>query len=122
MPTQATPPEDLATLLSCSEGQVVDVIALVTNISPPEKRMTAYGVRDQVDVTIMDDSGTHGAARCKFPAWFPKTLTNAPCDQLATLNEAAAKQKPVAFFNLFVQKEDATVGAAEHGVENKKQP
>ena len=120
MPTQAAPPEDLATLLSCPVGQVVDVIALVTNVSRPEKRMTAHGVRDLVDVTIMDDSGTNGAASCRFPAWFPKTLTDAPCDQLASLNEAAAKQVPVAFFNLLVQKEDAAVGAAEHGVKEKK--
>ena len=122
MPAQAAPPEDLATLLRCPEGQVVDVLALVTNISRPEKRMTTYGVRDLVDVTIMDDSGTNGAASCKFPAWFPKTLTDAPCDQLASLAEASHKQVPVAFFNLFVQKEDAAVGAAEHGVKDKKPP
>ena len=120
MPTQAAPPEDLATLLSCPEGQVVDVIALVTNVSQPEKRTTSFGVRDLVDVTIMDDSGTNGAASCKFPAWFPKTSTDAMCDQLASLNEASASQLPVAFFNLFVQKEDAAVGAAEHGGKNKK--
>ena len=120
MPPQATPPEDLATLLSCDEGQVVDVIALVTNISPAQQKMTAYGVRDLVDVTIMDDSGTSGAASCKFPGWFPKTLTGPPCEQLVILNEAAAQQKPVAFFNLFVQKEDKAVGASEHGDENKK--
>ena len=122
MPTQAAPPEDLATLLSCPEGQVVDVIALVTNISQPEKKVTPYGVRDLVDITIMDDSGTNGAASCKFPAWFPKTLTDAPCDQLASLAEASHKQVPVAFFNLFVQTEDAAVGAAEHGVKDKKPP
>ena len=119
MPTQPAPPEDLATLLNCPEGQVVDVIALVTNVSQPERKTTSYGERDLVDVTIMDDSGTNGAASCKFPAWFPKTSTNAPCDELASLIEAAAKHVPVAFFNLFVQKEDAA-GAAEHGGKEKK--
>ena len=60
MPTKPTPPDDLATLLKCPEGQVVDVIALVTSISPAEKKMTVYGVRDLVDVKIMDDSGRGG--------------------------------------------------------------
>ena len=38
MPTQAAPQEDLATLLSCPEGQVVDVVALVTNVSQPVQK------------------------------------------------------------------------------------
>ena len=62
MPKQPAPPGDLATLLSCPEGQVVDVIALVTNVSQPARKS------DLVHVTIMDDSGTNGAASCKFPA------------------------------------------------------
>ena len=33
MPNQATPPEDPYTLLKCIPGQVVDVIAFVTNVS-----------------------------------------------------------------------------------------
>ena len=65
----------------------------------------------------MDNSGTHGAAECKFPAWFPTTLAGAQCNQLNSLIEAAAKRLPVAFFNLFVQKE---VGAAEHGGKETK--
>ena len=72
MPMEAAPPEDLATLLSCPEGQNVDVIALVANVSHPVQRTTSYGLRDLVDVTIMDDSGTNGAASCKFAAWFRK--------------------------------------------------
>ena len=59
-----------------------------------------------VNVRIMDDSGTTGAARCKFPAWFPKTLSNASCDDLALLFDAVTKKEPVAFFNLVVLKED----------------
>ena len=117
MPTQPTPPEDLATLLSCPQGQIVDVIALVTHVSQPVRKTTPYGERNLVDVTIMDDSGTHGAAECKFPAWFPTTLTGTECAQLATLSEAVAKRVPVAFFNLFVQKE---VGAAENGGKETK--
>ena len=115
MPKQPAPPEDLATLLSCPEGQVVDVIALVTNVSQPVRKTTSHGERDLVDVTIMDDSGTNGAASCKFAAWFPKTLTDTPCDQLASLIEAADKRMPVAFFNLYVQKEYAKIDAPEHG-------
>ena len=49
MPTEAAPPEDLATLLSCPEGQFVDVIALVTNVSLPETRTTTYGARGIVN-------------------------------------------------------------------------
>ena len=33
MPHQATPCEDLSTLLQCGQGQVVDVIAFVTHVS-----------------------------------------------------------------------------------------
>ena len=33
MPNQATPPEDLYTLLKCIPGQAVDVIAFVTDVS-----------------------------------------------------------------------------------------
>ena len=57
MPRQATPPEDLATLLDCHDDQVIDVIALVKEVSQPEERTTAYGDRLKVDITIMDDSG-----------------------------------------------------------------
>ena len=117
MPTQPAPPEDLATLLSCPEGQVVDVIALVTHVSQPVIKTTPYGQRNLVDVTIMDDSGTHGAAECKFPAWFPKTSTDAPCDQLASLIQAAATRVPVAFFNFIVIRE---VGAAGRGDKETK--
>ena len=115
MPTQAAPPEDLATLLNCPEGQVVDVIALVTNVSTPEQKMTSYGMRNLVNVTIMDDSGSNGAASCKFGVWFSKGG-----DDADKLNEAVAEQTPVAFFNLYVQKEDVTLGAGEHVVKNKK--
>ena len=82
--------------------------------------MTSFGIRDVVDVTIMDDSGIYGAARCEFPAWFAKTLTDAPCHELASLIEAADQRVPVASFNLYVQKEDATVGAAGHAVKLKR--
>ena len=70
MPRQATPPEDLATLLECSEYQVVDVIAFVTQVSEAVERTTPFGDRLKVDVTIMDDSGKKGAASCSFVAWF----------------------------------------------------
>ena len=68
MPLQAAPADDLETLLQCPEGQLVDTIALVTDVSNPECKQTSNGTRLVVDVTIMDDSGTKGAARCKFPA------------------------------------------------------
>ena len=45
MPRQATPPEDLATLLECPEDQVVDVVALVTEVSAPVEKTTAFGDR-----------------------------------------------------------------------------
>ena len=85
MPSQAAPPDDLETLLQCPEGQLVDVIALVTNVSDPVRKPTSDGPRDLVEVTIMDDSGSKNAASCKFNAWFSTTLTNAPCPELALL-------------------------------------
>ena len=122
MPLQAAPADDLETLLQCPQGQLVDTIALVTNVSSPVCKETRNGPRLLVDVTIMDDSGTKGAARCKFPAWFPKPVGNAPSEDLALLMDAAKKKEPVAFFNLVVLKEgpDTAPGASEHGKDNKK--
>ena len=85
MPKQATPPEELSTLLQCHEGQLVDVLALVKGVSEvkevsePIEKETQYGVRHVVDVTIMDDSGLSGAAMCMFVAWFPKQPMQGPC-------------------------------------------
>ena len=106
MPLQAAPADDLETLLQCPQGQLVDTIALVTDVSNPVCKETSSGPRLLVDVTIMDDSGTKSAARCKFPAWFPKRLADAPSDDLALLMDAAKKKEPVAFFNLVVLKEE----------------
>ena len=116
MPLHAAPADNLETLLQCPEGQLVDVIALVTYVSDPVRKVTGDGPRDLVDVTIMDDSGSKGAAKCKFNAWFPTTLSNAPCNELALLLDAATKKEPVAFFYLVVLKEDQAIspGAAEH--------
>jgi hypothetical protein len=119
MPMQATPPEDLNTLLQCPAGQVVDVLVLVTDVSQPVQKTTQFGVRDLVNITIMDDSGDNGAASCQFPAWFPKTLTGSPCDQLKQLTKSVGDRKPVSFFNLVCQKENATSSASEHGTQAK---
>ena len=113
MPRQATPPEDLTTLLECSEYQVVDVIALVTQVSEAVERTTPYGDRLKVDVTIMDDSGNNGAASCSFVTWFPKSYKRGEVDQLAKLLEAARDKTPVAFFNLVTHKEKSLDGASE---------
>ena len=72
MPTQPTPPEDLATLLSCPLGQIVDVNALVTHVSQPVRKTTPYGERNLVDVTIMDDSGPMALRGASFPHGFPR--------------------------------------------------
>ena len=117
MPTQVAPPDDLATLLKCSKGQIVDAIALVAHVSEPVLKHTDSGECDLVDVTIMDDSGRNGAASCRCPAWFPRART--PSAQLNILKEAVANRTPVAFFNLVVQKEAVTTGATEHDSKEK---
>ena len=106
MPGQATPPEDLFTLLQCPPGQLVDVIALVAAMSEPVQKLTQHGMRDLVNVTIMDDSGDNSAAQSQFTAWFPKTPSGAPCDDLAKLIAASQEHVPVTFFNLVCQKEE----------------
>ena len=70
MPQQATPPEDLSTLLQCAPGQLVDVIAFVTHVREKRSCTTFQGLRDVVDITIMDDSGSTNAAKSEFAAWF----------------------------------------------------
>jgi hypothetical protein len=113
MPKQATPPEDLATLLECHDDQVVDVIALVKEVTQPEERRTTYGDRLKVDVTIMDDSGENKAASSKFTAWFP-TKAAIESDQLQLLRECEQNQTPLAFFNLVCQKDKQMASASEH--------
>ena len=97
MPLQAAPADDLETLLQCPQGQLVDVIALVTDVSTPVHKQTKKGQRDLVDVTIMDDSGTNGAARSKFTAWFPTIPKPGADGQLADLVQSVQDRKPVAF-------------------------
>ena len=46
MPGQATPYESLDTLLQCSPGQLVDVIAFVTHVSEKRQVQTFLGMRD----------------------------------------------------------------------------
>ena len=122
MPAQAAPADDLETLLQCPQGQVVDTIALVTDVSSPVCKETRKGTRLLVEITIMDDSGTKGAASCTFPAWFPKPVAKAQNDDLDVIMDAAKKKEPVAFFNLVVLKEDqgTAVGASEHDNDKKK--
>ena len=105
MPKQATPPEDLHTLLKCIPGQVVDVIAFVTNVSERAKKTTSCGDRDLVNVTIMDDSGETNAAKSEFPAWFPRPMTGDPCDDLTRLTATVADRVPVVFSNLVLQQQ-----------------
>ena len=42
----ATPPEDLFSLLQCPPGQLVDVIALVAEVSKAEQKTTQHGIRE----------------------------------------------------------------------------
>ena len=107
MPEVATPPENLNTLLRCSHGQVVDVIAFVTNVSEKRQAQTHLGMRDVVDVTIMDDSGDTSAAKSEFAAWFPKMASGEPCDDLTKLYAMVDPAVPVSFFNLVCQKDDS---------------
>ena len=106
MPEQATPPEDLNTLLQCSPRQLIDVIAFVTNVSERHQKQTPSGMRDLVDITIMDDSGDSNAAKSEFPAWFPTTASGEPCDDLKRLYAMVADLVPVAFFNLVCLEEN----------------
>ena len=109
MPNQATPPEDLYTLLQCIPGQVIDVIAIVTNVSEASRKTTAFGDRDLVTVTIMDDSGDKQAAKSEFPAWFPTRTSGEPCNDLARLIAAVTTRVPMAFFNLVCQEDSGKI-------------
>ena len=103
MPEAATPPENLNTLLQCSPGQLVDVIAFVTNVGERNQVQTHLGMRDVVNVTIMDDSGDTNAAKREFAAWFPKMSSGEPCDDLKRLYSMVEPRVPVSFFNLVCQ-------------------
>ena len=119
MPMQPAPPDDLNTLLNLPDGQVVDVIALVLDVTPPETKTTQYGRRDLVNISILDDSGENGAAISVFPAWFPKSTSGDHCAALKKLMDASKSADPVAFFNLICQKEEPMPSASEHGATAK---
>ena len=104
MPMQPTPPDDLNTLLNLPDGQVVDVIALVLDVTPPETKTTQYGRRDLVNISILDDSGENGAAISVFPAWFPKSTSGDHCAALKKIMDASKSADPVAFFNLIFKR------------------
>ena len=97
MPGQATPHENLNTLLQCFPGQLVDVIAFVTHVSERHQVQTCLGMRDVVNVTIMDDSGDTSAAKSEFTAWFPKMTSGEPCDDLKRLGAMVEPRVPVFF-------------------------
>ena len=103
MPGQATPPENLNTLLQCSPGQLVDVIAFVTNVSERHQVQTFLGMRDVVNVTIMDVSGDTSATNNDFTAWFPKMTSGEPCDDLKKLGSMVEPRVPVSFSTWFAK-------------------
>ena len=70
MLAQATPPEELATLLESLNQQRVDVLALVMRVERERSATTADGQKKIVDVTIRDLSGVAGASECEFALFF----------------------------------------------------
>ena len=106
MPELATPHDNLNTLLRCSPGQLVDVIAFVIHVGEKNQVQTYLDMRDVVNVTVMDDSGDTGAAKNEFPVWFPKTSSGEPCDDLKRLYAMVQPPVPVSFFNLVCQTDD----------------
>ena len=97
MPKQATPAEDLNTLLSCP-NQRVDVLALIKSFEEPIERQTSAGQRFKSDITIIDDSSDLGAATSDFTLWFPTSESGKK--EIQQLMEAKEKNVPIAFFNL----------------------
>ena len=100
MPAQATPPEDLATLLESPNYQRVDVLVLLVSLERERSATTAFGQRKIVDVTIRDQSGPRGASECQFTIFFKDS--HAGLADLAALRSACSDGVPVAFFNLLV--------------------
>ena len=116
MPEQATPPEDLSTLLTCPHGQRVDVTALLANMEEPTERQTANGPRLLVEVTIRDDSGEKSAASSSFALWLP--ASEGGRNEVATLKECMRTRTPVSFFNLIchsLPNEPTVLKTAMHG-------
>jgi hypothetical protein len=117
MPVQATPPEELATLLESPANQRVDVLALLVSVSDERSHTTAFGPRKIVDVTIRDLSGPTGASECQFAIFFKGG--GAGSADLTALRCACTDGAPVAFFNLVVaaeaQEEKKTLKTAVEG-------
>ena len=76
MPAQATPPEELATLLESPNQQRVDVLALVVRVERERSATTADGKKKIVDATIRDLSGFVGASQCEIVIFFSKFSHN----------------------------------------------
>ena len=100
MPSEPTPLDTLHTILMCPQHQRVDVTALVENVSEVRAVTTAHGPRYVADVQIRDDSGAseHGVCQCSFRIWLPKVPKSA--EELAQLKKLSEERKPVTFFAL----------------------
>ena len=100
MLAQATPPEELATLLESLNQQRVDVLALVMRVERERSATTADGQKKIVDVTIRDLSGVAGASECEFALFFNDSVAGRA--ELEALRRACSAGETVAFFHLVV--------------------
>ena len=100
MPSEPTPLDTLHTILMCPQHQRVDVTALVENVSEVREVTSAHGRRYVADVQIRDDSGAseQGVCQCSFRIWLPRVPKSA--EELAQLKKLSEERKPVTFFAL----------------------
>ena len=105
MPSEATPLDTLHTILMCPPQQRVDITALLFQISPVREASTARGDRLIFDVTIRDDSGPERACEASFTVFLQKTESSRK--RHAELEQTLANKKPVTFFALQCDMEEA---------------
>ena len=98
MPSEATPPDTLHTILGCPSHQRVDVTALVHDVTPARDATTAQGPRLIFDITIRDDSGPEQASESKFTIFLRSDEKGR--NAYEELVQRKTEGKPVTFFAL----------------------
>ena len=98
MPSAPDPPSSVTDVLEFSKTQRFDLTALISKISDARHVTTKQGLRQVVDVTVLDGTkGTSGnVAEIDFCMWFSQDTAKS----LEDLRELATGQRPVTFFAL----------------------
>ena len=101
MPPAPAPSEELASILCLDSRQRVDLTALIIDMSVPRRETTPYGLKDIVDITVVDGSMTPGEPQqvsAKMSIFFETNVKGAAL--LKSMQETHMAKTPLAMYGL----------------------